>query len=102
MYLVVRSYEHTSALYNEEGYRQVSEQLVPRLSEIEGFVSYYSAFDPTRATITSVSIYETREGAEAANRMAEEWGSKNMSVMGTVNPTAWAGAIVIAVERPAG
>ena len=107
MYLVVRSFEHLSGLYGairdsyvEEGFRRVMTELVPQLSAIEGFVSYYSAFDEERAAVTSVSIYETRESAQEANRMAEEWGSKNLGIMDTVNPTAWAGTIRIAAERP--
>ena len=73
MYLVVRTYEHTDPSYGEEGFRRVREDLLPVLSEMDGFVSYCSAYDPDRGTVTSVSIYWTREAAEEANRAAVEW-----------------------------
>lgn len=98
MYLVVRSYEHTDPSYGEEGFRRVREDLLPALSEINGFVSYYSAYDSSRGVVTSVSIYETREAAEQANRVAVEWGSKNLATMGTVNPTAWVGDVLVGAE----
>jgi hypothetical protein len=98
MYLVVRTYEHTDQSYGEEGFRRVREDLLPLLSEMDGFVSYCSAYDPDRGTVTSVSIYWTREAAEEANRAAVEWGSKNLATMGTVNPTAWVGDILVAAE----
>lgn len=98
MYLVVRTYEHTDPSYGEEGFRRVREGLLPILTRTEGFVSYYSAYDEARGTVTSVSIYETREGAEEANRMAVEWGSQNLATMGTVHPTAWVGDVLVATE----
>jgi hypothetical protein len=98
MYLVVRSYEHTDSRYGDEGFRRVREELVPLISKIEGFVAYYSAYDPMRASVTSVSIYETEEAAEESNRVAVEWGSKELGIMGTVHPTAWAGEILVGAE----
>ncbi len=98
MYLVVRTYEHTDSSYGEEGFRRVRDGLLPALSEIDGFVSYYSAYDSSRGAVTSVSIYESREAAEEANRIAVEWGSKNLASMGTVNPTAWVGDVLVATE----
>ena len=98
MYLVVRTYEHTDPRYGEEGFRRVREDLLPVLSELDGFVSYCSAYDANRGTVTSVSIYWTREAAEVANRVAVEWGSKNLATMGTINPAAWVGEVLVAAE----
>jgi len=98
MYLVVRSYEQSDPRFGNEGFRRVREELLPLISGIEGFVSYYSAYDRSRGTVTSVSVYETKEAAEESNRVAVEWGSKNLAVMGTVHPTAWAGEVLVAVE----
>ena len=103
MYLVVRSYEHSDARYQQEGFRRVRDELVPLLSAIDGFVVYYSAYDGQRASVTSVSVYETQAGADEANRVATEWGSKNLAeMMGTVHPTAWVGDILVAVQAADG
>ncbi len=98
MYLVVRTYEHTNPSFGEEGFRRVRDELLPVLSEIDGFINYYSAYDEARGTVTSVSVYVSREAAEEANRAAVEWGSKNLAAMGTINPTAWVGDVLVAAE----
>jgi len=98
MYLVVRTYEQSDPRFRDEGFSRVRDELLPILAEIQGFVSYYSAYDPDRASVTSVSVYETKEGAEESNRVAVDWGAKNLAVMGTVHPRAWAGEVLVAVE----
>jgi len=98
MYLVVRTYEHTNASFGEEGFRRVRDDLLPALTGVDGFVNYYSAYDETRRIVTSVSVYLSRESAEEANRIAVEWGSKNLAAMGTVHPTAWVGDVLVAAE----
>ncbi|MGH2670252.1 MAG: hypothetical protein ACRDH5_14240 [bacterium] len=98
MHLVVRTYEHTDPRYEEEGFRRVRDELVRILSGIDGFVEYYSAYDRERRTVTSVSIYETKEAAEESNRVAVEWGEKNLAIMGTAHPTTWAGEILVGAE----
>jgi hypothetical protein len=98
MYLVVRSYEQSDPRFGEEGFRRVRDELLPILSGIEGFVSYYSAYERARGAVTSVSVYETKEAAEESNRVAVEWGAKNLASMGTVHPTAWAGEVLVGVE----
>ncbi len=98
MYLVVRSYEQPDSKFGEEGFRRVREELVPLISQLEGFVSYYSAYDSAWGRVTSVSVYETREAAEQSNRIAVDWGEKNLAIMGTINPTGWVGDILVAAE----
>ena len=72
--------------------------MLPVLAAIDGFVSYYSAYDAARGTVTSVSVYETKEAAEEATRKAEEWGRQNLAIMGTVHPTAWVGEVLVATS----
>jgi hypothetical protein len=98
MYLVVRSYEQSDPSFRDEGFQRVRDELLPILSGIEGFVSYFSAYDPERGTVTSVSIYETKEGAVESNRVAVDWGEKNLAIMGTAHPTTWAGEILVGAE----
>ena len=98
MYLVVRSFEQSDPRFGNEGFRRVREELLPILSGIEGFVSYYSAYDRERGSVTSVSVYETKEAADESNRVAVDWGAKNLGIMGTVHPTTWAGEILVDAE----
>jgi hypothetical protein len=98
MYLVVRTYEHTDPRFGEEGFRRVRDELLPALTEIDGFVNYYSAYDADRGEVTSISVYVSKEAAEEANRLAVEWGQKNLAIMGTANPTAWVGDVLVAAE----
>ena len=98
MYLVVRTYEHTDPSFGEEGFRRVREDLLPILAEIDGFMNFYSAYDTDRGVVTSVSVYVSRDAAEEANRVAVEWGSKNLAAMGTIHPTAWVGDVLVAAE----
>jgi hypothetical protein len=98
VYLVVRSYEQSDQRFGNEGFRRVKEELLPILSGIEGFVSFYSAYDRSRGTVTSVSVYETKEAAEESNRVAVAWGANNLAIMGTVHPTEWAGEVLVAAE----
>lgn len=98
MYLVVRTYEQADPRFGEEGFRRVRDELVPILADIDGFVEYYSAYDRDRGTVTSISLYETKEAAEESNQAAVEWGEKNLAMMGTVHPTAWAGEILVGAE----
>lgn len=98
MYLVVRSFEQSDPRFGNEGFRRVREELLPILADIEGFVSYYSAYDRERGTVTSVSVYETKAGAEESNRVAVDWGAKNLAIMGTAHPTQWAGEVLVGVE----
>jgi len=84
--------------FGNERFRRVRDDLLPILSGIDGFVSYYSAYDRSRGTVTSVSVYETKEAAEESNRLAVDWGAKNLAITGTVHPTTWAGEVLVAVE----
>jgi len=94
MYLVVRSFEQSDPRFGNEGFRRVRDDLLPILFGIDGFVSYYSAYDRSRGTVTSVSVYATKEAAEESNRLAVDWGARNLAIMGTVHPTTWAGEVL--------
>ncbi len=76
MYASIRRYRSESA---EEVLRRVKQGFVPIISKAPGFIAYYS-LNAGNGVLASVSIFETKEGAEASNRMAAEW------VKGTVGP----------------
>src|SRR5439155_21415712 len=98
MYLVCRSFEQSAPRFGNEAFRRVRHGLLPILFGIDGFLSYYSAYDRSRGTVTSVSVYAMKEAAEESNRLAVDWGARNLAIMGTVHPTTWAGEVLVAVE----
>ena len=95
MYMVVRTYEHADPRFGNEGFRRVHDEVIPKIRAMPGFISFYSAYDRDRGTVTSVTVYETRESAEEATRLAEEWGRQNLAIMGTMHPTAWVGEVLV-------
>ncbi len=75
MYMVVRSYERADPRFANEGFRRVNDELLPTISAIGGFVSYYAAYDAGRGTVTSVTVYESegrrRRGDALGGRVGE-------------------------------
>jgi hypothetical protein len=56
----------------------VREGFIPIIKDQPGFLAYY-ALDSGGGTLTSISIFEHRAGAERSNRMAENWIGKNLT-----------------------
>jgi hypothetical protein len=52
--------------------KYVRGNLLPLLKQIPGFTAYY-LFDAENNTLASVMLYQTAEGAEAANQLASRW-----------------------------
>lgn len=55
----------------------VREGFIPIVKDQPGFLAYY-ALDSGGGTLTSISIFEHRAGAEKSNKMAEDWIGKNL------------------------
>ena len=55
----------------------VREGFIPIIKDQPGFLAYY-ALDSGGGTLTSISIFEHRAGAEKSNKMAEDWIGKNL------------------------
>src|SRR5947209_6597318 len=73
MYATIRRYKTTSAA---EVVRLINETFVPRISEIKGFEAYY-AFDAGEEVVASTSVFDSQEGADQSNLLAEDWIAKN-------------------------
>ncbi len=69
MYASVRRHKIDSG---PEVARRVNEELVPRISNITGFLAYY-VIDTGEGVLASVSVFETKEGEEESNRVAAAW-----------------------------
>ena len=58
--------------------RRVGGEFVALLRRAPGFVSYHLV-DAGNGTFVSVSLFETREGAEESNRIAAAWVAQNVA-----------------------
>jgi hypothetical protein len=102
MYIVTRRYETASPQFPEAGIRQIKEGLVPLLRQVQGFVSY-DAFQAGDGVVASVSMFETRSGAEESARQAAEWVKQNLAAMLPKAPQVTAGEVLVHESRqPAG
>ncbi len=71
MHAVIRRYS-TDTGKVEEAKRLIDEQFLPRVMAAPGFVSYY-ALDEGNGAVTSVSLFLTKEEAEASVDLARSW-----------------------------
>jgi hypothetical protein len=75
MYASIRRYQASDVT---EIMARIKEGFVPIITGAPGFVSYY-AIDGGHGTVASVSIFETKEGADESNRRAAEWVRANIA-----------------------
>jgi len=68
MYVTIRRYRTNSP---EEISRLVNETFVSRIKKIPGFVAYYG-IETKDALWASVSVFESKEGAEQSDELARE------------------------------
>ncbi|MGA8657406.1 MAG: hypothetical protein WB586_14770 [Chthoniobacterales bacterium] len=69
MYASIRRYKTDSAA---EVTRLVNEEFVPQINNLPGFLAYY-VIDTGEAMLASISVFESKDGAEESNRMAASW-----------------------------
>lgn len=77
MFATVRRYQGKPGHF-EETVRRVQQGLIPILSQQPGFVSYY-AVDGGNDVAASVSIYQSRAAADAANAEAASWVKSHLT-----------------------
>jgi quinol monooxygenase YgiN len=59
---------------------KVREQFVPILRKQEGFVSYnMTRDDKDRSSILNLSVWETKQNAEASDKVARDWAEKTLA-----------------------
>jgi hypothetical protein len=59
--------------------RRVNEQFVTRIGNVTGFLLITSLM--REGVLASISVFETKEGAEESNRVAAAWVSESLSGM---------------------
>jgi hypothetical protein len=74
MYASIRRYKTESA---KEVARLVNEEFVPQIKNLPGFLAYY-VIDTGEGMMASISVFETKDGAEESNRMAASWVKQSL------------------------
>jgi hypothetical protein len=72
MHATVRRYEGVDASRTDELTTKISEKLIPRLSELPGFDSYY-LIEAGNGVMTSISLFDTSAHADESTQLAAGW-----------------------------
>lgn len=77
MYIAIRKYYIIPGSV-DEFMQRVQGGFVPVISQVPGFISYY-ALKVRNDEVVTISIFETRVGAEESTPRALEWVQKNIA-----------------------
>lgn len=91
MYVTVRRYEGVTD--PSEAARKVSENFVPLISQIPGFVAYYWV-NAGGGVMFSTSIFQDQTGTEESNRRAADWVKEDLASVLPNPPQITAGEVV--------
>ncbi len=91
MHITVRRYEGVTD--SREAVRRVEEGFLPIISTVPGFVAYY-VIDAGEGVLASISIFESRDGAEESTREAAEWVRDNLASLMPNPPQVTSGEVV--------
>jgi heme-degrading monooxygenase HmoA len=72
----------------EEALQNIRENIIPALSELEGFAGFISLADADNRRARSIVLWETRENAEAAERQMASRREEMVSRMGATVSSA--------------
>ena len=78
MYVAIRQYGLVTNEPLENVMRGIREGFIPIIKNAPGFLAYY-ALDSGGGTLTSISIFAHRAGAERSNKLAEDWVGRTLS-----------------------
>ena len=95
-WLTVRQYEGVTN--TKEAERLVKEGLVPLISKLPGFISYYWTNAGNNVMI-SVSVYTNKEAEEESNLIAADFVKQHMAAMLPNPPRITAGHVVATASR---
>jgi hypothetical protein len=93
MYALIRQYEGLDATMRETATKKANFELRPILASSPGFVSYELIQPEGKIdSVTSISVFKTRNDAEASSKVAEDWVHTNLPSM--TKPQKVAGELV--------
>jgi hypothetical protein len=94
MYLVIRKFSRMRTV--EEAARRAESGIGQLMKQASGFLGYY-IFDAGDGVAGSVTLFETREAAEAANQQALAWIQGSLGDLIEGEPEVIAGEVLAAV-----
>jgi hypothetical protein len=97
MYATIRRYEGIDQKWTEELTRKVDETLLPRLSEMPGFKSYF-LIEADNGVMSSIDFFDTSAHADESTRIAATWVREEKLDTTLPNPPKVTGGEVI-VEK---
>jgi hypothetical protein len=97
MYATIRRYEGIDQKRTEELTRKVDETLLPRLSEMPGFKSYF-LIEADNGVMSSIDFFDTPAHADESTRIAATWVREEKLDTTLPNPPKVTGGEVI-VEK---
>ena len=74
--------------------RRCKEELLPKLSALEGFKAYY-VVDPGNGIISSVSIFEHEAGADEGNKLVKQFYKERLQGLLQANPQVTEGPAIV-------
>jgi hypothetical protein len=95
MHATIRRYEGVDQSRTDELIKKVDEELVPRLSKMEGFGGYY-LIEAGNGVVSSVSFFDTSAQADESSQVAAAWvrdGSLEKAIPNP--PKVTAGEVVV-------
>ncbi len=72
MHATIRRYEATDQARTKQIAKKADESLLPRLSALPGFHSYY-LIKGEHGVLSSIGFFDTAEHAEESTRVASDW-----------------------------
>lgn len=78
MYMTIRKYRNVKTDNRQELMDKTSNNFVPLMSKIDGFIDYYCMFTED-GSVQSVSVFRDKAGADESVRVAAQWAGQNLS-----------------------
>ncbi len=94
MHATVRRYEGIDQARTDELVKKFGESLLPRLSEMPGFKSYY-LIEADKGVMSSVGFFDTSAQADESSRVAATWVREEKLETALPNPPKITGGEVI-------
>jgi hypothetical protein len=94
LHATVRRYEGIDQTRTVELTKKVGESLLPRLSELPGFKSYY-LIEADKGVMSSVGFFDTSAQADESSRVAASWVREEKLETALPNPPKITGGEVI-------
>ena len=100
MYAAIRRYRVSPGSVDEVT-RRVKDEFVPMISQAPGFVSY-DVLSSGDGTVTSISFFQSKAGADQSTQMASGWVRERLSSLLPNPPDVTAGDITLHAEAGQG